>query len=171
MTLPQFDVFDHLSGHEQVLLCRDERSGLQALIAIHSTARGPALGGTRFHAYASQAEAMRDVLNLSRGMSYKAAMAGLDLGGGKAVILGDPLTQKTPELLRAYGRCVQSLNGRYYTACDVGTNSLDMDEIATQSSFVTGRTVGQAGAGRTPGRAAYRPLGPGATALTQQEPQ
>ena len=155
MTLPQFDVFDHLSSHEQVVVCHDERSGLRALIAIHSTARGPALGGTRFHAYASQAEAVRDVLNLSRGMSYKAAMAGLDLGGGKAVILGDPLTQKTPELLRAYGRCVQSLAGRYYTACDVGTNSLDMDEIATQSQFVTGRTVGQGGAGDSSVLTAY----------------
>lgn len=155
MTLPQFDVFDHLSSHEQVVVCHDERSGLRALIAIHSTARGPALGGTRFHAYASQAEAVRDVLNLSRGMSYKAAMAGLDLGGGKAVILGDPLTQKTPELLRAYGRCVQSLAGRYYTACDVGTFSEDMDEIATQSRFVTGRTVGQGGAGDSSVLTAY----------------
>ena len=110
--------FTHLQGHEQIAVCQDSRSGLRALIAIHSTARGPALGGTRFHAYPSEAEALRDVLNLARGMSYKAAMAGLDLGGGKAVIIGDPVTQKSPELLRAYGRFVQSLNGRLSVRCD-----------------------------------------------------
>jgi len=155
VTLPQFDVFDHLRGHEQVVVGQDERSGLRAIVAVHSTARGPALGGTRFHAYATQAEAMRDVLNLSRGMSYKAAMAGLDLGGGKAVILGDPRTEKTTALLQAYGRLVQSLGGRYYTACDVGTYSEDMDVIATQSAFVTGRTVGQGGAGDSSVLTAY----------------
>ena len=155
MTLPQLDLFDHLGSHEQLVVCHDERSGLRALVAIHSTARGPALGGTRFHAYASQGEAVRDVVNLARGMSYKAAMAGLDLGGGKAVILGDPRTAKTPELLRAYGRFVQSLGGRYYTACDVGTTSEDMDVIATESRFVTGRTVGQGGAGDSSVLTAY----------------
>jgi len=148
-------VFDQLSGHEQVVVCQDDRSGLKALIAIHSTARGPALGGTRFHPYASDADAMRDVLNLARGMSYKAAMAGLDLGGGKAVIIGDPHTQKTPALLRAYGRFVQSLGGRYYTACDVGTYSEDMDVIAQECRFVTGRTVGQGGAGDSSVLTAY----------------
>ena len=153
--MPQFDLFDHLQGHEQVVVGHDDRSGLRALVAIHSTARGPALGGTRFHAYATQAEAVRDVLNLSRGMSYKAAMAGLDLGGGKAVILGDPRTQKTPALLEAYGRLVESLGGRYFTACDVGTSSEDMDVIATQSSHVTGRTVGQGGAGDSSVLTAY----------------
>ena len=111
MALPGSALFDRFSGHEQVVLCRDDRSGLRALVAVHSTARGPALGGTRFHPYASDADALRDVLNLSRGMSYKAAMAGLDLGGGKAVIIGDPRTDKTPALLRAYGRFVQSLGG------------------------------------------------------------
>ncbi len=150
-----FDLLSHLDGHEQVVVCHDERSGLRALIAIHSTARGPALGGTRFHAYGSEADAVRDVLNLSRGMSYKAAMAGLDLGGGKAVIMGDPLTEKTPELLRAYGRFVQSLGGRYYTACDVGTSSPDMDVIAEESKFVTGRTVEQGGAGDSSVLTAY----------------
>jgi valine dehydrogenase (NAD+) len=148
-------VFDQLSGHEQVVVCHDERSGLRALIAIHSTARGPALGGTRFHPYASDADAVRDVLNLSRGMSYKAALAGLDLGGGKAVIIGDPHTDKTPALLRAYGRFVQSLNGRYYTACDVGTYSEDMDVIAEESRFVTGRTVAHGGAGDSSVLTAY----------------
>lgn len=141
------DLFPQFTGHEQLLVAHDARSGLRALIAIHSTARGPALGGTRFHAYASEAEAIRDVLNLSRGMSYKAAMAGLPLGGGKAVILGDPATEKTPELLHAYGRFVQSLAGRYYTACDVGTTSADMDVIAQESRFVTGRSLEQGGAG------------------------
>jgi valine dehydrogenase (NAD+) len=152
---PAFHLFDDLDGHEQVVACQDERSGLRAIIAIHSTARGPALGGTRFHAYHSDADALRDALNLARGMSYKAAMAGLDLGGGKAVILGDPLTDKTPALLRAYGRFVQSLGGRYYTACDVGTYSEDMDVIAQESRFVTGRTVAQGGAGDSSVLTAY----------------
>ena len=116
---------------------------------------GRALGGTRFHPYASDADALRDVLNLSRGMSYKAAMAGLDLGGGKAVIIGDPRTDKTPALLHAYGRFVQSLAGRYYTACDVGTYSEDMDVIAEECRFVTGRTVAHGGAGDSSVLTAY----------------
>ena len=117
------DVFELGHEHEQVVFANDEATGLQAIIAIHSTALGPALGGTRFYPYASTDAAIEDVLNLSRGMSYKAALAGLDLGGGKAVIIGDPATLKSEGLLRAYGRFVQSLNGRYYTACDVGTFS------------------------------------------------
>ena len=99
------------SGHEQVVFCSDEPSGLRAIIAIHSTALGPALGGTRFYPYASEQAALDDVLALARGMSYKAAAAGLDLGGGKAVIIGDPATDKTEPLLRAYGRFVESLAG------------------------------------------------------------
>ena len=110
------DVFELGSEHEQVVFARDAATGLRAIVAIHSTALGPALGGTRFYPYASEADALRDVLNLSQGMAYKAALAGLDLGGGKAVILGDPSTDKTEALLRAYGRFVQSLGGRYYTA-------------------------------------------------------
>lgn len=141
--------------HEQVVFCRDEASGLKAVIAVHSTALGPALGGTRFHPYAATADAITDVLNLSRGMTYKAALAGLDLGGGKAVIIGDPQTQKNEALLRAYGRFVQSLNGRYFTACDVGTFSEDMDVIARESSFVTGRTVAHGGAGDSSVLTAY----------------
>ncbi len=133
--------------HEQVVFCHDQESGLKAIIAVHSTALGPALGGTRFYPYATTADAVADVLNLSRGMSYKAALAGLDLGGGKAVIIGDPQTDKSEALLRAYGRFVQSLNGRYYTACDVGTFSVDMDDIARECSYVTGRTVAHGGAG------------------------
>ena len=113
-------VFDRGTGHEQVTYFADPSSGLRAIIAIYSTALGPALGGTRFYPYASEDDALADVLNLSKAMAYKAACAGLDLGGGKAVIIGDPATDKTEELLRAYGRAVQSLGGRYYTACDVG---------------------------------------------------
>jgi len=133
--------------HEQVVFCHDEASGLKAIVAIYSTALGPALGGTRFYPYASEADALTDVLNLSQGMAYKNALAGLDLGGGKAVIIGDPATLKSEPLLRAYGRFVQSLNGRYFTACDVGTFSPDMDLIARECDFVTGRTVEHGGAG------------------------
>lgn len=149
------DVFEQGSEHEQVVFANDPATGLRAIVAIHSTALGPALGGTRFYPYASTAEAVRDVLNLSRGMSYKAALAGLDLGGGKAVIIGDPATQKSEPLLRAYGRHVQSLGGRYYTACDVGTYSSDMDLIARECSFVTGRTVAHGGAGDSSVLTAY----------------
>ena len=109
------------TGHEQVVFCQDRHTGLRAIISIYSTALGPALGGTRFYPYASEQDAVTDALHLSRAMAYKNALAGLDLGGGKAVIWGDPAELKSEALLRAYGRFVQSLNGRYYTACDVGT--------------------------------------------------
>ncbi|MDX6297080.1 MAG: valine dehydrogenase, partial [Nocardioidaceae bacterium] len=118
-----FSVFSQGEQHEQVVFCQDEASGLRAIIAIYSTVLGPALGGTRFYPYENEASAVRDVLNLSKGMAYKAALAGLDLGGGKAVIIGDPHRDKSEALLRAYGRFVQSLGGRYLTACDVGTYS------------------------------------------------
>jgi valine dehydrogenase (NAD+) len=139
-------------SHEQVVLCHDRDSGLKAVIAIHSTALGPALGGTRFHPYASEEEAVQDALNLARGMSYKNALAGLDLGGGKAVIIGDPAPRaeggdKSEALLRAYGRFVQSLGGRYVTACDVGTYVADMDVIARECDYVTGRSPENGGAG------------------------
>ena len=140
------DIFGS-SDHEQIVFCRDEPSGLRAIIAIHSTALGPALGGTRFHPYRSEQEALVDVQNLSRAMSYKNALAGLDHGGGKAVIIGDPTRHKTEALLRAYGRFVQSLGGRYITACDVGTYVEDMDTIARECDFVTGRSVANGGAG------------------------
>lgn len=142
---PAPSVFGH--RHEQVVFCHDEASGLRAIIALHSTALGPGLGGTRFHPYASEAEALADVLDLSQGMAYKNALAGLDLGGGKAVIVGDPRTLKSEALLRAYGRFVESLNGRYFTACDVGTFSPDMDVIGRETRYVTGRTVEHGGAG------------------------
>ncbi|TDU05026.1 valine dehydrogenase (NAD) [Streptomyces sp. 846.5] len=139
-------------SHEQVVLCHDRDSGLKAVIAIHSTALGPALGGTRFHPYASEEEAVQDALNLARGMSYKNALAGLDLGGGKAVIIGDPAPRaeggdKSEALLRAYGRFVQSLGGRYVTACDVGTYVADMDVVARECDYVTGRSPENGGAG------------------------
>ncbi|MEU1941889.1 MULTISPECIES: Glu/Leu/Phe/Val dehydrogenase dimerization domain-containing protein [unclassified Streptomyces] len=140
-----------LGGHEQVLLCQDRESGLKAVIALHSTALGPALGGTRFHAYASEENpeegALLDALNLARGMSYKNALAGLDHGGGKAVILGDPEEIKTEKLLLAYGRFVASLGGRYVTACDVGTYVADMDVVARECPWTTGRSPENGGAG------------------------
>jgi len=142
-----FSVFSRGAHHEQVVFCQDPPTGLRAIIAIYSTALGPALGGTRFYPYATETDAVRDVLNLSRSMAYKAALAGLDLGGGKAVIIGDPHEDKSEALLRAYGRFVQSLGGRYLTACDVGTYSEDMDCVARECDFVTGRTVEHGGAG------------------------
>ncbi|MBI1759520.1 MAG: Glu/Leu/Phe/Val dehydrogenase [Actinobacteria bacterium] len=135
------------SSHEQVAFCHDPRSGLKAIIAIYSTALGPALGGTRFYPYPSEAEALADVLALAKGMAYKNALAGLDFGGGKAVIWGDPERDKSEPLLRAYGRFVQSLGGRYVTACDVGTYTEDMDVVARECRYVTGRSVEHGGAG------------------------
>jgi valine dehydrogenase (NAD+) len=138
-------------GHEQVVLCQDRDSGLKAVIALHSTALGPALGGTRFHAYADhpcpEEAALEDALNLARGMSYKNALAGLDHGGGKAVIIGEPDQDKTEALLLAYGRCVASLGGRYVTACDVGTYVGDMDVVARANRWTTGRSPEHGGAG------------------------
>ena len=152
-----FDRTDHLkdAGHEQVVFCQHRASGLRAIIAIYSTALGPALGGTRFYPYADEDAALEDVLKLSRAMAYKAACAGIDLGGGKAVILGDPSRDKTEALLRAYGRFVQSLGGRYYTACDVGTDVRDMDVIAKETDFATGRSPEDGGAGDSAVLTAY----------------
>lgn len=135
------------AGHEQVVFCQDTQTGLRAIIAIYSTALGPGLGGTRFYPYPSEDAALADVLNLSRAMAYKNSLAGLDLGGGKAVIIGDPDRDKSEALLRAYGRFVQSLGGRYVTACDIGTYSEDMDIVARECRYVTGRTVPHGGAG------------------------
>jgi valine dehydrogenase (NAD+) len=136
-----------MSQHEQVVFCNDRTTGLRAIIGIYSTALGPALGGTRFYPYASEDAALSDVLRLSRGMAFKNAVAGLDLGGGKAVIIGDPHTDKTPDLLRAYGRFVESLGGRYVTACDVGTYVADMDVVSETTRFATGRSEEYGGAG------------------------
>lgn len=143
------------TGHEQVVFCYDRPTGLRAIIAIYSSALGPALGGTRFYPYANEDEALHDVLELSRGMAYKNAVAGLDLGGGKAVIWGDPVRDKSEPLLRAYGRFVQSLHGRYITACDVGTYVEDMDIVARESQFVTGRSPEHGGAGDSSVLTAY----------------
>ena len=152
-----FDRSDHLkdAGHEQVVFCQDRASGLKAIIAVYSTALGPALGGTRFYPYASEDAAVEDVLKLSKAMAYKAACAGIDLGGGKAVILGDPTRDKSEALLRAYGRFVQSLGGRYYTACDVGTFVQDMDVIAKETAYATGRSPEDGGAGDSAVLTAY----------------
>lgn len=135
------------AGHEQVVFCGDEASGLRAVIAIHSTALGPALGGTRFYPYPSEEAAVADALRLSRAMSYKNSLAGLDLGGGKAVIIGDPRTDRSEALLRAYGRFVESLGGRYLTACDVGTSNADLDVVARETRFAHGRSEAYGGCG------------------------
>ena len=142
-------VFDAVAieGHEQVLYGYDKVSGLKTIIAIHSTALGPALGGTRFFPYESEADAVEDVLRLSKGMTYKAAAAGLDLGGGKAVIIGDPRQMKSERLFRAYGRIVDSLQGRYITAEDVGTTTQDMDMVRSETRWALGNSVALGGAG------------------------
>jgi leucine dehydrogenase len=132
---------------EQVVHFHDPQTGLKAIVAIHSTALGPALGGTRYYPYRSEKEAMQDVLRLARGMTYKAAAAGLDLGGGKAVIIGDPRRDKTEELLRAYGRFVDTLGGRYITAEDVGTTGADMDLVRRETRHVTGVSQAMGGSG------------------------
>ena len=134
-------------GHEQVVFCHDAGSGLRAVIALWSTALGPGLGGTRFRPYPSVDDAVADVLDLSKAMAYKNALAGLDHGGGKAVIIGDPRRDKTEVLLRAYGRFVASLGGRYVTACDVGTYVEDMDVVGRECRWVTGRSESAGGAG------------------------
>jgi leucine dehydrogenase len=140
-------VFERLEGHEEVVYFNDPSSGLRAIIAIHSTALGPALGGTRFYPYSSEDAALQDVLRLSQGMTYKAAAAGLDLGGGKAVIIGDPKRSKSEELLRAYGRFVESLGGRYIAAEDMGTTRDDMDMVRRETRFVTGVSPSMGGSG------------------------
>lgn len=136
-----------MDGHEQVVFGNDVASELRCIVAIHATTLGPALGGTRMYPYDNESEALSDVLRLSKGMSYKAACAGLDLGGGKAVILGDPASDKSEALLRAYGQIVQSLNGRYVTACDVGTYPVDMAVVARETDWATGADVLHGGSG------------------------
>jgi len=125
-------------GHEQLVLCNDKASGYRGIIAIHSTTLGPALGGTRFWSYASDEEAIVDALRLARGMTYKNAVAGLNLGGGKSVIIGDNKTADREMLFRAHGRFVESLGGRYITAEDVGTSTSDMDYVHMETDYVSG---------------------------------
>ena len=148
-------VFERLDGHEEVVYFNDPSSGLRAIVAIHSTALGPALGGTRFYPYPSEDAALQDALRLSRGMTYKAAAAGLDLGGGKAVIIGDPKRSKSEELLRAYGRFIESLGGRYITAEDVGTSRDDVDIVRRETQYVTGVSVSMGGSGDPSPMTAY----------------
>ncbi len=133
--------------HEEVIFINHPPSGLKAIIGIHSTELGPALGGTRMWPYKSEAEALEDVLRLSRGMTYKAAAAGLNLGGGKAVIMGDPKTDKSEMLFRAFGRFVQGLGGRYITAEDVGICVRDMDWVGMETEYVTGIDEALGGSG------------------------
>ena len=125
-------------GHEQVVFCHQPSCGYRGIIAIHDTTLGPSLGGTRFWNYASEEEALVDVLRLSRGMTYKAAVAGLSLGGGKAVIIGDPRTVDREAIFRAHGRFIQSLGGRYITAEDVGTSEADMEFVHMETRHVSG---------------------------------
>lgn len=134
------EIFKYMEkyDYEQVVICQDKESGLKAIIAIHDTTLGPALGGCRMWTYASEEEAIEDALRLARGMTYKNAAAGLNLGGGKTVIIGDPFKDKNEEMFRALGRFIQGLNGRYITAEDVGTTVTDMDLIHEETNYVTG---------------------------------
>ena len=142
-------VFGQVSfdNHEQVVFCNDKDTGLKAIIGIHNTVLGPALGGTRMWKYNNEWEALNDVLRLSRGMTFKSAITGLNLGGGKAVIIGDAKTQKTPELMRKFGEFVHSLSGRYITAEDVGMETSDMDLVREVTPYVTGISESKGGAG------------------------
>ncbi|MGV6828577.1 MAG: Glu/Leu/Phe/Val family dehydrogenase [Flavobacteriales bacterium] len=150
-------VFGQLSfdNHEQIVFCNDKDTGLKAIIGIHNTVMGPALGGTRMWNYKNEWEALNDVLRLSRGMTYKSAITGLNLGGGKAVILGDAKTQKTPELMMRFGEFVHSLGGRYITAEDVGMATSDMDLVRTVTPYVTGISESKGGAGNPSPITAY----------------
>ncbi|KAA9331286.1 Glu/Leu/Phe/Val dehydrogenase [Hymenobacter busanensis] len=147
--LPETSIFGQIAEHqhEQVVYCHDHETGLRAIIGIHNTVLGPALGGTRMWHYASDAEALNDVLRLSRGMTYKAAISGLNLGGGKAVIIGDAKTQKNEALLRKFGRFVQNLNGKYITAEDVNMTTKDMEYIRMETKHVAGLPETMGGSG------------------------
>ena len=139
--------FAHFEGHEQVVFGSDEETGLRCIIAIHSTALGPSLGGTRFWPYEDDEAALIDVLRLSKAMTLKAACAGLDHGGGKAVIIGEPTALRSEGLLRAYGRMIASLGGRYVTACDIGTTPADMAVIKRETRWATGADPVEGGSG------------------------
>ncbi|RHW42323.1 amino acid dehydrogenase [Neobacillus notoginsengisoli] len=141
------DIFTKITEHEQIVFCNDETTRLKAIIAIHSTKLGPALGGCRMRPYASTDEALEDVLRLSRGMTYKCAAADVDFGGGKAVIIGDPMKDKSPELFRAFGQFVDSLNGRFYTGTDMGTNPEDFVHALKETSCIVGVDEAYGGSG------------------------
>lgn len=142
-------VFSQLSdfGHQKVVFCSDTETGLKAIIAVHDTTLGPALGGTRMWAYKTEAEALKDVLRLSRGMTYKASITGLNLGGGKAVIIGNSNVDKSEAMMRRYGRFIKNLNGAFITAEDVGTNPKDMEYIRMETEHVTGVPESLGGSG------------------------
>lgn len=150
-------VFGQLSfdDHEQIVFCNDKDTGLKAIIGIHNSVMGPALGGTRMFNYANEWEALNDVLRLSRGMTFKAAITGLNIGGGKAVIIGDAKTQKTPELMRKFGEFVHGLSGRYITAEDVGMETADMDIVRDVTPYVTGISESRGGSGNPSPVTAY----------------
>lgn len=150
-------VFGQVSfdGHEQVVFCQDKDTGLKAIIGIHNTVLGPALGGTRMWKYSNEWEALNDVLRLSRGMSFKSSISGLNLGGGKAVIIGDAKTEKTPELMRRFGQFVDSLSGKYITAEDVGMETKDMDTVREVTKYVTGISEEKGGSGNPSPITAY----------------
>ena len=133
-----FELIEKHGEHEEVVFCHNKDVGLKAIIGIHNTVLGPALGGTRMWNYENEEDALIDVLRLSKGMTYKASCTGLNLGGGKAVIIGDPKTQKTEALFRAFGTFINSLQGRYITAEDVGTSVRDMEYISMETPFVAG---------------------------------
>lgn len=141
--------------YEQVVFCQDESSGLKAIIAIHDTTLGPALGGTRMWPYETEEAAIEDVLRLAKGMTYKNAASGLNLGGGKAVIIGDARADKNEGMLRAFGRYIQGLNGRYITAEDVGINVADMDLVYEETDFVTGISAAAGASGNPAPVTAY----------------
>ncbi len=144
-------VFDYLNqyGYEQLTMFTDPAAGLKAIVVIHDTTLGPACGGTRIWPYASEEEALQDALRLSRAMTYKAATADLSLGGGKGVIIADPHTQKTEALLRAYGRCVEALGGRYLTTTDVGSVGRDLEYVSQETDYVVGLPLALGGSGDT----------------------
>ena len=150
-------VFGQVSfdGHEQVVFCHDKDTGLKAIIGIHNTVLGPALGGTRMWNYTNEWEALNDVLRLSRGMTFKNSISGLNLGGGKAVIIGDVKTQKSPELMRRFGQFVDSLSGKYITAEDVGMETKDMDTVNEVTKHVAGISVERGGSGNPSPVTAY----------------
>jgi leucine dehydrogenase len=145
----QVQVFEKLAEYryEQLVFCHDKATGLRAIIAIHDTTLGPALGGCRMYPYATEEEAMVDVLRLARGMTYKAAASGLNLGGGKSVIIGDPHTDKSEALFRSFGRYIETLGGRYIVAEDVGTSTEDAHYIQVETSHVVGVDVTRGGSG------------------------
>lgn len=143
------------NDHEQIVFCHDKDTGLKAIIGIHNTVLGPALGGTRMWKYANEWEALNDVLRLSRGMTYKSAISGLNLGGGKAVIIGDAKTDKTPEMMTRFGQFIHSLSGKYITAEDVGTTTPDMDIIREVTPYVTGISEAKGGSGNPSPVTAY----------------